>query len=276
MPRRPAPTTPQEAVTVLKSRAVAAIRRTSAVDTVKARIALAVEHGLLVPGERLPGVSEIAAGLEVGEITVRRALEELERAGVVDRRRGRNGGTYISGAPPKDAVTQVSAYREDEQRVRRLIDERAVLDVGLAQRACIRRTDRDLAVLRDCVDQMAAVQDWAEFHVLDERFHVAIATAADMPAAMHLYCSTLTDLYAYFLPYPIAYLRASNVEHERILAGLAARDVAATADAVYEHVIALHRTMYIGLTKESSVPTGGSGGSPHAITAQPLTPRRNR
>lgn len=232
---------------MLNSRAVAAIRRTSAVDTVKARIALAAEHGLLTPGERLPGVSEIAAGLEVSEITVRRALEELEQAGVVERRRGRYGGTYISGAPPKGAVTQISAYREDAQRVRQLIDERAVLEVGLAQRACVRRTDEDLAVLGECVERMAAARDWAEFHVLDERFHLAVATAAGLPAAMHLYSSTLTDLYAYFLPYPIASLRDSNREHGLIVAALDSRDLAATAEAVFEHVAALHRTMYIGL-----------------------------
>jgi len=61
----------------LAAPALTGIRRLSALDTVRARIALAVDLGLLTPGERLPTNSEIARALGVGEITVRRALVSL-------------------------------------------------------------------------------------------------------------------------------------------------------------------------------------------------------
>ncbi|MFI0715077.1 hypothetical protein ACH4SK_31520 [Streptomyces inhibens] len=43
-------------------------------ETMRARVALAVELGLLAPGERLPPGDQIAVALGVGDITVRRAL----------------------------------------------------------------------------------------------------------------------------------------------------------------------------------------------------------
>ena len=76
--------------------ALTGIRRLSALDTVRARIALAVELGLLKPGERLPANAEIARALGVAEITVRRALESLVGDGLIERRRGRGGGTSVA------------------------------------------------------------------------------------------------------------------------------------------------------------------------------------
>src|SRR6266511_3104022 len=59
------------------------VRRLTAFDTVRARIALAVELGLLIPGERLPPTADIAQALDVGEMTVRRALVSLCADGVL-------------------------------------------------------------------------------------------------------------------------------------------------------------------------------------------------
>ncbi|WP_449340624.1 GntR family transcriptional regulator, partial [Streptomyces canarius] len=77
------------------------IRRLTALDTVRARIGLAVDLGLLAPGERLPPTDRIAAALGVGEITVRRALSTLCQDGILERRRGRNGGTRVAERPAR-------------------------------------------------------------------------------------------------------------------------------------------------------------------------------
>ena len=81
--------------------ALGGIRRLSALDTVRARIALAVDLGLLAPGERLPPTDQIAAALGVSEITARRALVSLCADGVLERRRGRSGGTLVAERPVK-------------------------------------------------------------------------------------------------------------------------------------------------------------------------------
>ena len=189
----------------------------------------------------------MAAGFGVSEITVRRALTELQRAGVVERSRGRGGGTFLAKDPTRKAVPQTAAYRADADRVRRLIDERSVLEAGLAHLACEHRTDSDLAAMDSAIGEMAAAQSWASYRRGDEIFHLRVASAARLSSVLPLYQRTLTDLYSYFLPYPIGYLHESNEEHRVIRDAIAARDRVAATDAVTAHVIELHQSMYIGL-----------------------------
>jgi DNA-binding FadR family transcriptional regulator len=77
-----------------------ALERRSAIDAVRLRIGMAISLGLLKPGERLPDQEDVALGLSVSPITARRALASLADQGVVVRRRGRAGGTFVADEPP--------------------------------------------------------------------------------------------------------------------------------------------------------------------------------
>jgi DNA-binding GntR family transcriptional regulator len=72
------------------------MERRSAMDAVRMRIGMAISLGLLKPGERLPDQEDVALGLSVSPITARRALASLAEQGVVVRRRGRAGGTFVA------------------------------------------------------------------------------------------------------------------------------------------------------------------------------------
>jgi GntR family transcriptional regulator len=63
---------------------------------VRDRLRREVTAGELAPGQRLGAEREIAERLEVSRATVRAALAELERTGVVRRVRGRAGGIFIA------------------------------------------------------------------------------------------------------------------------------------------------------------------------------------
>jgi GntR family transcriptional regulator len=49
------------------------------------------------PGQRLPNERDLARRLRVSRTTLRQALHQLERDGLVTRRPGRSGGTYVNG-----------------------------------------------------------------------------------------------------------------------------------------------------------------------------------
>jgi len=238
---------------------LAAVRRTSAIDTVRVRISLAVDLGLLAPGERLPNVPATAAALGVAEITVRRAFGALEREGVVERRPGRNGGTFIAARPRHDAVAETAAYHEDTARVHRLIDERAVLEAGFGHFAAERIGPAALGELDSAIAEMDAAASWAEFHAADRRFHATVVASADLPAAQEMYEQVTGELYRYFLPYPMSYLRTSNEQHKEIGSALGARDSALAARLLSAHAAELHRTMYVGL--DDAAPRGGGAES---------------
>ncbi|MEO5873904.1 MAG: GntR family transcriptional regulator [Streptosporangiaceae bacterium] len=61
-------------------------------------VAETIERGGHLPGDRLPTERDLAAQLGFSRSTLRLALHDLERAGVVLRRPGRGGGTFV-GTP---------------------------------------------------------------------------------------------------------------------------------------------------------------------------------
>lgn len=129
----------------------------------------------------------------------------------------------------------------------RLIDNRVVLDCGVAHLAATHAGPAEIEQLRRLVGQMDEVTGWADFHRLDERFHLAVADATGFPGAVQGYGSALRELYRYYLPYPIEYLRGSNAEHRELVDAVARRDPVAAADVARRHVEVLHETMFVGL-----------------------------
>ena len=65
-----------------------------------AQIEVALEHaidgGKLVPGARLPAERALAQRFGVSRMTLRQALGELERQGLLIRSKGRYGGTFVA------------------------------------------------------------------------------------------------------------------------------------------------------------------------------------
>ncbi|MCG7609890.1 MULTISPECIES: FadR/GntR family transcriptional regulator [Mycobacterium] len=239
----------------LSAPAVAGITRLSAADTVRARLELAMELGLMVGGERLPAEPDIAGALDVSVATVRRALQTMADEGLVVRRRGRAGGTFVahSGVQATPATDRPSAtYRADALEVRRLIDLRALAEDALCAAAAQAATDEQLDSLAAIVAEAAATTDWTGFHSADQRFHESVAAASGLDWAMHTYCDVLHGLYRYFIPYPIDYLHQSNLEHAHLVEALRRRDSRAASEIARNHVLSLHNTMYVGLPQPAT------------------------
>ena len=69
-------------------------------DDLKGEIA----RGVYAPGSRIPSEIELAKSYGVGRITVRRAIEELSRAGYLNRQQGR--GTFVCAPKLKRKIVQ--------------------------------------------------------------------------------------------------------------------------------------------------------------------------
>jgi GntR family transcriptional regulator len=63
-------------------------------ERVRQAIAASISDGTYSPGDKLPSEARLAEELGVNRLTVRRAIEELARAGIVESRQG--SGTYVS------------------------------------------------------------------------------------------------------------------------------------------------------------------------------------
>ena len=71
----------------------------------------AMATGRLTPGDQLPTVRQLAVDLRVNANTVARVYAELERAGVIETKRG--VGSFINATP-----AQAHPPREHERRLR--------------------------------------------------------------------------------------------------------------------------------------------------------------
>jgi GntR family transcriptional regulator len=71
----------------------------------------AIATGRLQPGDQLPTVRQLAVELRINANTVARVYAELERAGVIETRRG--VGSFISATP-----AEARSPREHERRLR--------------------------------------------------------------------------------------------------------------------------------------------------------------
>lgn len=101
------------------------------------QVADLIRSGQLTAGERLPSVRELAAQLLVSLITVRRAYDELENAGLIVRRQGQ--GTFVG-----DDVRAASRRRALTEARNRLAE--AVTTA--------RQLGLEGAELRSCLEQL--------------------------------------------------------------------------------------------------------------------------
>src|SRR5260370_33395336 len=85
-------------------------------------IRFAIATGKLRIGEQLPTVRQLAVDLRINANTVAKVYTELERAGVVETRRG--VGTFISARPAE------ASSRRDRERGLRDVADHLVAEAG--------------------------------------------------------------------------------------------------------------------------------------------------
>lgn len=234
------------AVALIDAPGSAALTRLSAVETVRARVLLSIEHGLLTPGVRLPRTELIASGLEVSPITARRGLESLVEDGVLVRVPGRGGGTFVAEHPPRLNDSAVTAYRADTDAVRRLIDQRSLMESAIVHEAALRATPEQCDELDRLIEQSQRAADWHEHHVPDSRFHHLVGEISGLPE-LPAYLAVYEALLRYFVPYPMDQLEDGRDEHRALVSALRAGDGASAIAVTRAHVDALRREMFIAL-----------------------------
>ena len=149
------------------------------VEEVGQRIASAVHLGLLADGEQLPSETELAAQLSVSTVTLREALVNLRAQGIIETRRGRNGGSFIRATTetPKE-VLHNRLRRLSATEWRDLGDEQMAIEAAIAFVAADRATDEDVERVHAVMELLEVAATPAERYQADSRFHLALAVAS--------------------------------------------------------------------------------------------------
>ena len=132
------------------------------------------------PGSRLPAERELSEQLGVSRASVREAVRTLANIGVLETRHG--SGSHVSESSANILKSSFEYLMlMDQPTIDELYEVRELIELHLVERAAQRRTDSDVAVLREALaDLKATVGDPVTMTDADVRFHEVMAGAAHM------------------------------------------------------------------------------------------------
>jgi DNA-binding FadR family transcriptional regulator len=143
------------------------------------RLGSAIALGLIADGEQLPAESELATSLGVATVTLREALSDLRRRGLVDTRRGRAGGSFVRVSEP--ALTALAQRRVRElgsADLRELGEFHAAVAGTAARLAAERATTAEIDRLNATLDKYAEASTDASRRRTEGRYYIEMAAAA--------------------------------------------------------------------------------------------------
>jgi GntR family transcriptional regulator, transcriptional repressor for pyruvate dehydrogenase complex len=142
-----------------------------------------VAQGKFAVETLLPPEGELARAYGVSRLTVREAIRILRSKNVVEIHRGR--GTFVNRPEAwtsLDAIVRLAVNGDSAAGVsERLLEARAIVEIGAARLAAVRRSDEDLAELDSCVQEMVAGADAGDVDLFvdaDIAFHDVIMRAS--------------------------------------------------------------------------------------------------
>lgn len=140
-----------------------------------------IRGGVLKPGDRLDSVEQLAEQLQVSRSAVREALSALKAMGLIEIKQG--SGTFVKSVPPNRLDFPLStAMLSNKLDIARLLEVRKIIEVGAAASAANNRTEQDIQVMVQILDNMKQAHGDGELgEKVDYQFHVAIATASQNP-----------------------------------------------------------------------------------------------
>ncbi|GAA1434524.1 GntR family transcriptional regulator [Mycobacterium cookii] len=214
------------------------VRAGNAFEETVERLLQAIKLGVVPPGGRLPAERDLSARLNVSRATLREAIRELARAGFVESRRGRHGGTFVRAQQTTEPLRPLGLQAVSAQEVEDVLTMRHVLEVGAAEAAAgaaLRQQDR--SHLRACLDECSAAT-LTDYRRMDSRLHLAIAEmtgSASLTAAVADARSRLNVLLG-AIPLLERNIAHSNEQHTRVVAAIHDGDPARARSAMAEHL----------------------------------------
>lgn len=129
------------------------VRTRRGFEAVCDRIREQLRSGELKPGDRLPGERELAERYGVGRSAARDALRSLEVSGVVEARKGINGGFYVrsvgSGGFAQTVQDMVSL---EQASIESVTEARIEITCVAIRLACARATEEELDAIQQDID----------------------------------------------------------------------------------------------------------------------------
>jgi DNA-binding FadR family transcriptional regulator len=156
------------------------VREGNAFEETVERLLTLIKLGVVGPGERFPAERELAVHLGISRLTLREAISELQRAGYVESRRGRSGGTFVTGAPPAPDRSELRRLAiQDRDKLADALTFRLAVETGAAEALArlvgqsAARSEAPQVLLARLAEVNGACPE--DYRRMDTLFHLSIA-----------------------------------------------------------------------------------------------------
>ena len=155
------------------------IRKEKLSSQIKEILKQAIFEGKFKPGDKLPPETQLVDQLKVSKVTIREALNDMESEGLIEKRRGIYGGSFVA-QPGFDKIGQVmnNFYQFGGLTPEELVEFRQILEPELVAIAVERRTTEDLEAMKKNIQQVEeAINKGRPDQAKGIYFHCLIANA---------------------------------------------------------------------------------------------------
>ncbi|AJY77700.1 hypothetical protein VN24_13145 [Paenibacillus beijingensis] len=132
----------------------------------------------ILPDEQLPPERELAQMFNASRMVVREAIAELETRGLVEKRLGAKGGTFVLPIALKALDYAKEQIVEQKEQLKSLLEFRSIIEPEATGLAAERITDEELDNLKQILEYSQKDCTREIFRSLDVKFHLQIAKAA--------------------------------------------------------------------------------------------------
>jgi DNA-binding FadR family transcriptional regulator len=227
------------------------VRSGNAFEETVERLLTAIRLGVVGPGERFPAERDFAAQLGISRITLREAIRALQEAGFVESRRGRHGGTFVTGTPAVPSHGEARRIaREQADGLTDALTFRMAVETGAAAALADLARGRTVGDPAACpgadevrevlAARLAGVNQAApsDYRRLDTLFHLAIAelTGSSLLGAAAADARARLNDFLNAIPILQHNIEHTAAQHTAIVAAILAGDPHGARRAVAEHL----------------------------------------
>lgn len=127
-------------------------------------------------GDKMFSENRLAKALNVSRANVREIYSALNILGILESRRGE--GTFFRGADNSIIfkILMLVIY-DDSADVSEIMEVRKIIEIGIAEKAAVNRSQEDVRKLKKCINDMENCSDGNRLSELDNELHSIIGRA---------------------------------------------------------------------------------------------------
>jgi DNA-binding FadR family transcriptional regulator len=238
------------------------------------QIEAAILDGRLTPGKKIPSERELQNIFETGRGVIREALRELRQKGMVETRRGGNGGTYVKQIGANDACQPLSLMiKQRKIDIANLIEFRESIDRTVTILAITRGSDEEAKDLIKGVDELEAVGLSSEpsmkrISKVDRKLNLLLVKMTKNPLFNWIMQTIQISLGSYdYVLYENAYYREKTINNWRETAvAIADREPLKALSFIGYHYVMLNRC--IRETRDNKILSDNDNGNEYEGRSQ--------